>query len=336
MESNEPHDQVIQMIAGYWSTQAVYVAAKLRIADQLAESPKSAAQLAAATNTHERALYRVLRALASTGVFREREDGCFELTPQGECLRSDVEGSQWALAVMSGEEQYRAFGDLLHSVRTGEIAFDHCIGEPIFEFLSKNEEQAAVFDRAMTSVHGRETDPMIEAYDFSRFETIVDVGGGNGTVIAAVLKSAPQTRGILYDLPHVIERSSENLVALGVDDRCELHAGSFFDAVPAGGDAYVMRHIIHDWDDDKACTILRNCHSAMQPDGTLLVFDSVIDPGNEPDPAKFLDLAMLVIPGGLERTENEFRALFASAGFELTRILPTPVGLSLIEGRKLA
>ncbi len=248
MTQVSPQQQISQMLSAYWISQSIYVAAKLRIADMLKDGPRSAGQLAAATDTNERCLYRLLRALASVGIFAEQDDGAFALTPMAKYLRSDVPGSQWAMAVMMGEEHYRAWGELLHCVRTGEIAFDKVFGKPIFAYLSENPEQAAVFDRAMTSVHGRETEPIIDAYDFSEIGTLVDVGGGNGTVITAVLKHNLNVKGILFDLPHVVKRAKATLVAEDVADRCETVAGSFFESVPEGADAYMMRHIIHDWD----------------------------------------------------------------------------------------
>ena len=322
------------MISGYWVSQAVYVAAKLRIADQLAHGPQSLAQLADASQTYGPSLYRLLRALASVGVFAEQEGGSFALTPMAECLRSDVPGSQWAMAVMMGEEHYRAWGDLLHSVETGEIAFDKVFGKPIFAHLSEHPDSAAIFDQAMTSVHGRETEPMVDAFDFSDISTITDIGGGNGTVIAAVLSRFPGMSGILFDLPHVIERAHPNLEAAGVAERCRTVSGNFFESVPAGADVYLMRHIIHDWDDDKAATILRNCHEAMNVDGRVLIVESVIAPGNDPSFAKLLDLTMMVLPGGKERTADEYRALLEASGFTLSRIVPTDTDVSIIEGCK--
>ena len=334
VENAEPAQQLSRMISGYWISQAVYVAAKLKIADQLANGSQSLAQLADATETHEPSLYRLLRALASVGVFAEQDDGSFTSTPKAECLRSDVPGSQWAMAVMMGEEHYRAWGNLLHSVETGEIAFDKVFGKPIFDHLSENPESAAIFDQAMTSVHGRETEPMVDAYDFSDINTIADIGGGNGTVIAAILKRYPNMSGILFDLPHVIERAQPNLEAAGVVERCRSSSGDFFESVPVGADAYLMRHIIHDWDNDKAATILRNCHEALNANGRVLIVESVIAPGNDPSFAKLLDLTMMVLPGGKERTADEYRALLEASGFTLSRIVPTNTDVSIIEGRK--
>jgi hypothetical protein len=335
MEMNSPRDVINRMVTGYWTTQMVYVAAKLKLADLVAAGPKTAEDLAKDTSTHAPSLYRLLRGLASMGVFAEDASGRFSLTPAAECLRSDVPGSQWAMAVMSGEEHYKAWGELLYSVQTGKIAFDKLFGMPCFDFLSQNLEQAKVFDLAMVSIHGRETSAMADAYDFSGLRMLADVGGGNGSLLISVLKKHKGLRGVLYDLPGVTERAKANLAAAGVADRCEVIGGSFFESIPPGADAYLMRHIIHDWDDEKSTTILRNVHKAMSGDARLLLVEGVIPPGNEPSFGKLLDLTMLTIPGGKERTEEEYRTLFRGSGFELTRIIPTAAEVSVIEGRRL-
>jgi hypothetical protein len=236
---------------------------------------------------------------------------------------------------MCGEEHYKAWGELLYSVKTGKIAFDKVYGMPVFEFLSQNIEQAKVFDAAMVGVHGRETEAMTDAYDFSGIGVLADIGGGNASLLITVLKRYPAIQGILYDLPGVAERARANLQAAGLADRCRIMGGNFFESVPAGADAYLMRHIIHDWDDEKAMTILRNVHQAIGKDGRLLVVEGVIPPGNDPSFGKLLDLTMLTIPGGKERTAEEYRLLFRTGGFELTRTVPTKAEVSVIEGRKL-
>ena len=324
-----------RMLTGYWTTQALYVAAKLSIADLLTNGPRSADDLAHVTNAHGPSLYRLLRGLASMGVFTEDGTGRFSLTPLAECLRSDVPGSQRALAIMGGEEHYKAWGELHYSVQTGKIAFDKLYGMPVFDFLSKNPEQAKVFDAAMVGVHGRETAAMTDAYDLSSIGVLADIGGGNGSLLTTVLKKYPSMRGILYDLPGVTERAKANLQSAGLTDRCKVIGGSFFESIPVGADAYLMRHIIHDWDDEKATTILRNVHQAIGKEGRLLVVEGVIPPGNDPCFGKLLDLTMLTIPGGKERTEEEYRTLFKAGGFALTQIVPTNAEVSVIEGKKL-
>ena len=334
MAEISPHQQLDQMITGYWISQAIYAAAKFGIADHLQDGPKTVAQLAGATSTNPDALYRLLRALVSVGIFTEGESLHFSLTPLAEPLRSDIAGSKRALALMSGDEQFRAWAEIDYSVRTGKIAFDKVFGKPIFDYLGEHPDKARIFDGAMVGVHGRESDAILNAYDFSGIGVVADIGGGNGSQLTEILKKHIRMKGILFDLPHVIERANERIQASGLLDRCQLVSGSFFDAVPAGADAYILRHIIHDWDEEKCLTILRNCHRAMPPASKLLVIESVIPPGNEPFHGKFLDLHMLLIPGGKERTENEYRTLFERAGFELTRIVPTGAEVSIVEGKK--
>ncbi|HXY33903.1 MAG TPA: methyltransferase [Planctomycetaceae bacterium] len=327
-----PQQHLNQLISGYWHARCVYVVAKLGIADLLASGPQSIEELARRTGTHRPALFRLLRALASLGVFAEEPGQRFALTPAAELLRQDVPGSQWAMAVMMGEEHYSAWGELLYSVRTGKIAFDKIYGMPVFEFLSQNPEQAALFDKAMVGVHGRETSAMLDAYDFSVFSSIADIGGGNGSTLCGILKRHPKIHGTLFDLPGVIERAGATVEAAGLANRVHLVAGSFFESVPGGVDAYVLRHIIHDWDEDKAIRILANVRRAIRDDGRLLVVESVIPPGNEPFFGKLLDVTMMVIPGGQERTAQEYHDLFGKAGFRLARIVPTAADVSVIEG----
>lgn len=333
-KEDPPRKTLLKMITGYWLSQSIHVAAKLGIADLVEKAPKSATELAKETKTHPQSLYRLLRALASVEVFSEDDQGRFGVTPLAECLL-DRHGSQRAVALMMGDEHYRAWGELLYSVQTGKPAFDNIYGKPVFEFLSEHPDQAKIFDAAMTGFHGPETQAMVDAYDFSGIKTLVDIGGGNGTVISTVLRKYAALKGILYDLPGVIERAQVNLQQAGLADRCQTASGSFFESVPPGGDAYLLRHIIHDWTDEQCRTILGNCRKVMKPGHRLLVIEMVIPPRNEPGPAKFLDLNMLVLPGGRERTEAEYRQLFASAGFKLTRVVPTTTEVSVIEGNPL-
>lgn len=334
MADASTHQQLDQMISGYWISQAIYAAAKFSIADHLKDGPKTVGELATASSTNPDALYRLLRALASVGIFAEGESRRFSLTPLAEPLRSDVPGSKRALALMSGDEQFRCWAEIDYSIRTGKIAFDKVFGKPIFDYLGEHPDKARIFDAAMVGIHGRESSAILDVYDLSGIGVLADIGGGNGSQITEVLKKYPKMKAILFDLPHVVERAKERIQASGFQDRCKLVPGSFFEAVPEAADAYVMRHIIHDWDDEKCLTILRNCHRAMKPESKLLVIESVIPSGNEPFHGKFLDLVMLLIPGGKERTQEEYRALFEQAGFELSRIVPTGTEVSVIEGRK--
>jgi hypothetical protein len=308
------------------------VAAKLGIADLVKDGPRSAEDLAGATQTHSQSLYRLLRALASVGVFAEDGAGRFGLTPLAACLVSDRPESVRAAAIVMGDEMYRAWGDLLYSVRTGNTAFEHLYGKPVFQYLAGNPRSGELFDAMMTAVHGAETAAMLEVYDFTPIGTLVDVGGGNGTTLAGVLAKDPLLHGILFDRRDVIDRAQETLRAAGMEHRCLTVGGDFFQSVPVGGDAYLLRHILHDWYDDQCLTILHNIRKAMLPRAKLLVVESVIPPGNDPFFGKFLDVNMLVIPGGMERTEAEYRQLFANAGFKVTRIIPTRMEVSVIEG----
>jgi hypothetical protein len=334
MTSALPNQQLDQMITAYWSSQAIYAAAKFGIADLLKEGPKTADQLAVATSTNADALYRLLRALASLGIFAEGEARRFSMTPLAEPLQSDVPGSKRALALMAGDEQFRSWCEIAYSIQTGKRAFDKLFGEPIFDYLGRHPEKARIFDAAMVGIHGRESAAVLDTYDFSGVGVLADIGGGNGSQITAILNKHSQLKGILFDLPHVIERARERMGPSGVCDRCKLMGGNFFESVPSGADAYLLRHIIHDWEEEKALTILRNCHQAMSAASKLLVIESIIPPGNEPFGGKFLDLVMLLIPGGQERTENEYRALFEKGGFELTRVVRTSTEVSIMEAAK--
>jgi hypothetical protein len=322
------------MVTGYWISQAISVAAKLGVADLLKDGPRPVDELARTTGSHPRSLFRLLRALASVGIFAADDRGRFGLTPLADCLRSDVPGSQRAMAITAGEEHYQAWGELLYSVRTGQTAFDKLYGLPIFDYLSKHPEQAKLFDETMVGVHGRETGAMLDAYDFSGIRVLADIGGGNGSLLTGVLGKHPALRGILFDLPGVTGRARSNIAAAGLEERCQVIGGSFFESVPTGADAYLLRHIIHDWDDERSALILRNVHRAMPGGGKLLLVESVIPPDNEPSFGKLLDLTMLVLPGGQERTREEYDKLYADSGFRLTRIVPTAAEVSVIEGEK--
>ncbi len=333
MTAASPHQQLDQMISGYWISQAIYAAAQFGIADYLKDGSKTVEELAGTTSTNPDALYRLLRALASIGVFMEVESRRFTLTPLAEPLRSDIAGSKRALALMMGDEQYRTWAEIDYSIRTGKTALDKVFGKPAFDYLAEHLDKARIFDAAMVGIHGRESHAVLGAYDFSAMRVVADIGGGNGSQITEILKKHPTMKGILFDLPHVIEPAKDRICAAGLLDRCQLVSGSFFEAVPDGADAYILRHIIHDWDEDKCLMILRTCHRAMRPVSKLLVIESVIPLGNKPFFGKFLDLHMLLVPGGKERTEIEYRSLFERAGFALSRIVSTDTEVSIIEGR---
>lgn len=325
--------QLSNMIVGYWQSQAIYAAAKLGIADLLAPGPQTIDALTAASNASPEPLYRLLRALASIGIFAEGPSKTFSLTPLADPLRADAPGSQKAFCLMNGGQQFTSWSEIVYSIQTGKSAYERVNGRPLFEFLATDAEQAQIFDDAMTGIHGRETNLMVDAYDFSGINILVDVGGGNGSSLIGILQHYPEMRGVLFDLPHVVERARPRIEAAGLADRCDLVGGSFFERAPSGADAYMMRHIIHDWDDQRATAILKTCHAAMSEKARLLVVESVIPPGNDPFLGKFLDLVMLVIPGGKERTAEEYRTLLAGAGFDLQRILPSKHEISLVEAR---
>jgi len=320
-----------QMLVGGWITQAIYVAAELGIADLLIEKPRTAKELAEQVGAHGTSLHRVLRALASVGIFAEDIYGRFSLTPLAEHLRSDVPDLHRSLAIMMGSEFYQSWGNLLHAVKTGSEAFRKTYGVPFFQYMTEHPERHKIYDAAMEGFAVAETEPMLDAYDFSAFRTVIDVGGGNGLVLASILRRHPEIRGILFDLPTVADRARTIVSNFGFDGRCQVVGGDFFSSVTPGADAYVLRHIIHDWNDNDAVTILSNCRAAMNPAGRILVVEIPIATGNEPCFGKWLDLMMLVV-GGRERTGEQYRQLFAEAGLKLNRVVPTATEMSIIEG----
>jgi hypothetical protein len=323
------------MIGGYYTAQAIYAAAKLGIADRLRDGPQTAGQLVQATGTHARSLHRLLRTLAGFGIFAWDDEGRFRLTELAELLRSDVPGSLRAEALIVGEIQYPAFGELLHSLQTGRPGFDKAFGMPLFDYFAANPEAARTFDAGLVGLRSQAATEMLDGYDFSGVRKLVDVGGGTGSLLSAVLAKYTTMKGILFDLPHVVEQAESPLHAAGVRDRCELVCGDFFDSVPPGGDVYLLRHIIHDWEDDRAIRIVENCRRAMNRPGTLLLVESVIQSGNEPSLGKILDLVMLALTGGTERTEPEYRELLEASGFCLARVVPTSAEIHVIEANPI-
>jgi len=326
-------EQLTRMLAGAMLGRALCTIAELGIADMIeSDSPQSVESLARATTTHERSLYRILRFLASRGVFQETDIRHFGHTPLSLCLRSDAEGSFRAGAQMF-HHMFAAVDELHHAALTGEAGFNKAYGQPIFDYIGQNPELAPIFDAGMTSIHGHETGAMLEAYDFSGTQVLADIGGGNGSLISAVLNRYPDLKGILFDLGHVIGRAHENLQSSGLSDRCTIIEGSFFESVPSGADTYLFRHIIHDWTDEQCAQILGHCRKAIPKDGKLLIVEAVVPEGNEPSLAKDFDITMLTFPGGLERTAEEYRVLFEKAGFQLSSITPTPSVISVVEGK---
>jgi hypothetical protein len=327
-------DTMLGLATGYWVSQLVYVAAELGIADALARGPATPAAVARKVKAHAPSIHRLLRALASVGVFAETGDGRFRLTPAAATLRSDVPGSLRSFVrMMVADYNWNAWGDLLHGIRTGELPFDHVHGVPLFDHLRAHPEEDRLFSASMASISGPENDAVARAFDFSRFGTLVDVGGAHGHLLATILRRHRRLRGILFDQPQVVAgaRKSGFITAAAVKARCRVEAGSFFEAVPQGADAYLMKYILHDWTDEQSVGILSRCRAALSPGGRVLVVEHVIQKGNAPDWAKLLDINMLVLPGGRERTREEFRALFARAGLRLRKVHATQAALKILE-----
>jgi O-methyltransferase domain/Dimerisation domain len=328
-----PSSTLLRLAAGAWLSQAVYVVAKLGIADLLTAGPASSTTLAEITGTHAGALHRILRALASVGVFAEGNDSRFQLTPAAACLCSETPGSLRAFAVMLGEqEHWRAWGEILYSVRTGQPAFDQVFGGSRFEYFANHPDDARTFSEAMTSRAGEENEAIVAAYDFSPLGSVVDVGGGQGSLLAAILRAASNTRCVLFDLPHVVATAKE---AADLGEHAagyEFVGGSFFSSLPVGAAAYVLKKVIWDWDDERAIAILTSCRAAMPPSGRLLVIEPVVPPGNIPSFNKLIDLLLLVwTPGGRVRTESEHQALLSASNLKKMRVIPTGSSLSIIE-----
>jgi SAM-dependent methyltransferase len=328
-----PYVAVLEMMLAQWNAAAISAVAKLGIADQLVSGPKTTQELASLLNLHEDSLYRVLRALAGVGIFHEGENRTFSQTPLSDVLRTNAKQSlRYAATMMIDDWQYRGVQGICTTIENGRPAVANVLGAGLFEYLRAHPEEAFNFNRGMTDLSSGEAPAVVATYDFSGFERIVDVAGGAGGLLAEILASTQKLRGTLFDQPSVIQQAKSDALLAPFSDRCELVGGDFFEAVPAGADAYIMKHIIHDWDDERAAKILANCRRAMKPGGKLLVVDRVIGPPNAPDPKKFFDVAMMLMPGGRERSEPEWKALYAAAGFRVTRILPTPVPHSIIEG----
>lgn len=324
---------LIQIATGFWASRALYVVAKLGIADRLEGGAESAEGLASACEVHAGSLLRVLRALASLGVFAETADGLFMQTPLSLGLRSGTPDSLREFVVMLGEpESWLAWGGMMHSVRTGESAFEHVFGVPLFEHMATHPEAARTFDAAMVERGAAENEAVLAAWDFPQSGLVVDVGGGLGTLLAAVLRCRQGLNGTLFDVPHVVERAQPLVEAQGLARRWQSVAGDFFtDPLPAGADLYLLKKVIHDWGDAQAVAILQACARAMSSASRLLLIEPVIAPGNDPSFAKMLDLFMLVWPGGRERSMPEHERIVAAAGLELRRCLMTRSPLSILE-----
>ena len=327
-----PPVQLFLMSEGVVISTALSLAAELGIADLLADGPRSGEELAEATSTHPRSLHRLLRLLSSVGVFTEARPGRFALTPLGEGLRSTVPGSMRSWLRMVGlKVWFHTYAEALHSLRTGEPAFARSVGMEFFDYLATHPQEGEIFNAAMSDFGRGVAAAVVQEYDFSGVDKAVDVGGGNGSLISAILQANPRLTGILFDQPHVAEDAHKSITAAGLAKRCEIVAGDFFSSVPAGGDVYILRWIIHDWDNDRALTILRNCRAAMNATARLLLVETVIPPGDEAHPGKLVDFVMLTALGGQERTAEEYRRLLDEAGFRLNRIVSTASPMSVLE-----
>lgn len=334
IDAKDSSRKILDMISGTWVAQMIYVAAKLGVADLLSDGSKPVTELAAATNTQSTHLYRILRGLASYGIFQETEPKVFALTPLAEPLRSNIKGSMRNLAITCGDDYYfKPFGQILYTVQTGRSAFHKAHGQGLFEYLAKHPEDYEIFSNAMTDYISEMHISFADHYDFSQAHKVVDVGGGYGTLMISILKHNPHLKGVIFDQPSVVEGAKRNVVDAGLSDRCEVIAGSFFESVPVGGDIYILSSILHGWNNEEGSFILKKCHSAMVENGKLLLGELVIPPGNEPFFGKIHDInLMIAADSGMERTEEDFRQLYELSGFKLTRIIPTNSTGSIVEG----
>ena len=329
-----PHARLIEMATAYWASRALFVAARIGLADHLANGPRSAAEVAPATMTHAPSLHRLMRVLASLGVLAEDGQHRFSLTPLGDALRTGAPGAaRSTVLALAGDWWWRGWDHVLHCVETGETGMQRAWGTSVFEFLAAHPDEASYFNDAMIGFHGAEPAAVANACDFSRFGTVVDVGGGTGNLLAAVLQRHRHVRGVLADRAHVVAAAPAVLGAAGVADRVTLEAIDFFEGVPGGGDAYVLSHVIHDWDEARCLALLRICRAAMTAASRLLIVETALGTGEGALSGTLLDLAMLVMPGGQERTADEYRTLLAAAGFTLTSVTPTASAVSVIEAQ---
>ena len=324
---------MIQIVSSYGVSQSICAVAKLGIADLLKNGPKHCDELAEVTNCHSNSLYRILRALASLGIFAETEPRYFKLTPLADCLQDDAPNSVKAFAMLHVGCYYPVWQNLLYSVQTGNSAFEKLHGMSLSEYHNENPHVGEIFDRMMTEYSVIQKDAVLAAYDFSSINKLVDVGSGEGGLMAGILQKYPHLNGVLFDRSEVMETARHLFQEAKLTNRCEFIGGDFFASIPVeNGDAYLLKNIIHDWDDRRSIAILQNCYQAMKSDAKLLVLEQVIAPGNERFFGKLMDINMLVMcPGGRERTEAEYRELFKSAGFELTNIVSTQSEISIIE-----
>lgn len=326
-----PKSQILSMLLGSVIARAIYVAAELGIADQLKQKPLDIQTLAKNIGAHELSLYRLMRMLSGHDFFSEDENSLFSLTPLGECLTSDSPESLRALIRQEDETRWRAIGKLRSSVLSGIPSFDQIYGKSYFEYLAADPKMNYRFEAAMSNLALDEDERIAAAIDVQGVKTLVDVGGGRGGFVAKVLQKHPHLRGILFELPHVVF-PKDDLLLKGIEDRCDIVSGSFFESVPEGGDAYILKRVLHDWDDHSSGIILKHCRQSMQKGGKIVVVESIVPTGNDYHFIKDVDVYMMALFPGRERTEEEFRSLFESAGLELVNIKSTHSELSIIEG----
>jgi SAM-dependent methyltransferase len=339
-EGAPPMVRVLEMGMGMWFARGLAAAAELGIADKVAAGARPVSELAKETGTDEGALYRLLRTLASRGVFREVSGKRFEQTELSAVLKEGPGSVRNTVMMCNRPWNLRSHEEMGYSLKTGKPAFDKVFGMDSWKWFAQHAEDQEIFNRAMTEISAGRQAGAVGAYDWRGISTIVDVGGGHGHLLGMVLKANPSMRGVVFDQPHVVKGAEAVLKGLGVGDRAKTVGGNFFESVPAeaagpgagGFDAVMMSHIIHDWDDGKSVAILKTCRKAVKPGGKVLLFENVVRPGNEPDLGKLIDLEMLVAVGGKERSEEEFAELFRASGWKLTRVVPTPAGLSVVEG----
>ncbi|GAA6620103.1 methyltransferase [Scytonema sp. NUACC26] len=327
---------LLQMSNGTFVTQTIYVAAKLGIADLLKDGAKSSDELAKLTDVDAQSLYRLLRALSSHGIFAEGENRQFQLTPLGECLQTDIPGSMRDFAIILGEPWFwQVCGSLLHSVKTGKNAFENVFGMEPFAYLAQHPERAQILSEAINAFTSSIIPALLASYDLSAIGKIVDVSGGQGTFIAEILKANPTMKGILFDQPPVAQGARRYIEAQGVAERCEIMGGNFCEFVPSGGDAYILKQILHTCNDESALTILKNCHQVMNENSKLIIFEAVIPPANKRSLSKWFDLHMLLMGEGQERTETEYQELLAAAGFMVNKVIFTQAPIDVIEAVKI-
>ena len=326
-------EQLTRMVSSAALSRAICTIGELGVADHIPEgTSQPVEQLAKLTGAHEDSLYRMLRFAASYGVFREKSNREFEHTRLSAVLRTDAEAT-FRPATQMFHRMWPAWDGLHHVVKTGQPSFEKVFGKPMFDYITEHPELGPLFDAGMTAFHGHETQAMLDAYDFSGIETLADVGGGNGSLLAAVLPRYPQLKAMLYDLGHVTGRTREIMRSLGLDKRCAIVEGNFFESVPAGADAYLMRHIIHDWTDEQSVQILGNVRKVIPANGKVLLVEFAVPAANQASLGKDADMIMLAFPGGKERTEEEYAALFKKSGFRLSKVTPTKSAVCVVEGK---